>query len=118
MIEAAGFKVFFGADSGYCPAFREIGEHFGGCDVAMLPIGAYEPRWFMKTAHMNPEEAVQSFTDLKARVMVPMHWGTFRLTDEDMLEPPIRTRAAWKSADLPPEALRVLKHGETLTLET
>ena len=118
MIEAPGFKAFFGADSGYCPAFREIGETFGGCDVAMLPIGAYEPRWFMRTAHMNPEEAVQTFIDLKASIMVPMHWGTFRLTDEDMLEPPRRAREAWQAAGLPAAALRLLQHGETLVLGT
>ena len=55
------------ADSGYCPAFREIRERVGSPDVALLPIGAYEPRWFMKPAHMNPEEAVQTYVDLGAR---------------------------------------------------
>ncbi len=117
MIEAGMLSLYFGADSGYCPAFTEIGERFGGCDVALLPIGAYEPRWFMRSAHMNPEEAVQSFLDLRARILVPMHWGTFRLTDEDMREPPIRTRAAWRAAHLPESALRLLRHGETLILE-
>jgi L-ascorbate metabolism protein UlaG (beta-lactamase superfamily) len=67
---------------------------------------------------MNPEEAVQSYLDLKARVMVPMHWGTFRLTDEDMLEPPRRARAAWEAARLSASDLRVLRHGETLIMET
>jgi N-acyl-phosphatidylethanolamine-hydrolysing phospholipase D len=117
MIESKNISAYFGADSGYCPAFREIGDRFGSCDIAMLPIGAYEPRWFMKSAHMNPEEAVQSFLDLKARIMVPMHWGTFRLTDEDMLEPPTRTRAAWQAAGLPDAGLRILRHGETLIME-
>ena len=117
MIETPSFSLFFGADSGYCPAFTEIGERFGGCDVAMLPIGAYEPRWFMRAAHMNPEEAVQSFRDLRARILVPMHWGTFRLTDEDMREPPVRVRAAWQAAELPEAGLRLLQHGETLILE-
>ena len=117
MIEAGAFTLFFGADSGYCPAFTEIGERFGGCDVAMLPIGAYEPRWFMRSAHMNPEEAVQSFQELRGRIMVPMHWGTFRLTDEDMREPPARARAAWQAAGLPDEGLRLLQHGETLIME-
>lgn len=110
-------SVFFAGDSGYCPAFREIGERLGGCDVALLPIGAYEPRWFMRTAHMNPEEAVQSYLDLKAHTFVPMHWGTFRLTDEDMREPPIRLRAAWQAAALPDQQLRILRHGETLIME-
>jgi N-acyl-phosphatidylethanolamine-hydrolysing phospholipase D len=117
MIDAAPFSLFFGADSGYCPAFKEIGARFGGCDVAMLPIGAYEPRWFMRAAHMNPEEAVQSCQDLGARILVPMHWGTFRLTDEDMREPPVRTQAAWDAAGLPAGGLRILQHGETLIME-
>ena len=117
MIRAPHFSAFFCGDSGYCPAFREIGERFGACDIALLPIGAYEPRWFMKTAHMNPEEAVQTFVDLKATTFVPMHWGTFRLTDEDMLEPPKRLRAAWTAAGLPPGRLAILQHGETLIEE-
>lgn len=117
MIESPQFSVFFCGDSGYCPAFREIGAHFDGCDVALLPIGAYEPRWFMRPSHMNPEEAVQTFVDLRARTFVPMHWGTFRLTDEDMLEPPQRVRAAWSAAQLPADQLKVLRHGETLILE-
>lgn len=118
MVEGATRRVYFGADSGYCPGFREIGDRFGSCDVAMLPIGAYEPRWFMRSAHMNPEEAVQSCVDVNATIMVPMHWGTFRLTDEDMLEPPQRARAAWRAAALPPDRLRILRHGETLILES
>lgn len=113
MIEGAARSVYFAGDSGYCPGFREIGERFGGCDIAIVPIGAYEPRWFMKFAHMNPEEAVQTFLDVRARKFIPMHWGTFRLTDEDMLEPPVRVRAAWKAAGLPVEDLHILRHGET-----
>ncbi len=116
MIEG-DFNVYFAGDSGYCPAFREIGARFPKVDVAMLPIGAYEPRWFMRSAHMNPEEAVQSYIDLGARWFVPMHWGTFRLTDEDMREPPERLRRAWQDAVLPAEQLRILQHGETLILE-
>lgn len=117
MVEAPHYSLFFCGDSGYCPAFPEIGERFNGCDVALLPIGAYEPRWFMKSAHMNPEEAVQTFVDLRAKTFVPMHWGTFRLTDEDMLEPPQRVRTAWRAAGLPADGLKVLQHGETLVLE-
>jgi N-acyl-phosphatidylethanolamine-hydrolysing phospholipase D len=114
---AGSHSVFFAGDSGYCPAFTEIRERLGACDVAILPIGAYEPRWFMRAAHMNPEEAVQSYLDLHARWFVPMHWGTFRLTDEDMREPPQRLRTAWREAQLPDEQLRLLQHGETLILE-
>ncbi|MGH7466966.1 MAG: MBL fold metallo-hydrolase [Longimicrobiales bacterium] len=106
-------SVYFAGDSGYCPAFREIGEQLGPCDVALLPIGAYEPRWFMRVAHMNPEEALQAFQELQARHFVAMHWGTFRLTDEDPLEPPLRLRGAWSQAGLPDERLHIPALGET-----
>ena len=71
----------------------------------------------MKASHVNPEEAVRIYQDLGSRgLFIPTHWGTFRLTFEDPLEPPKRTRAAWDQARLPPEDLVVLRHGETLTL--
>jgi N-acyl-phosphatidylethanolamine-hydrolysing phospholipase D len=117
MIEGKKTSVYFAGDSGYCPAFKEIGERFGSCDVALIPIGAYEPRWFMKAAHMNPEEAVQVYREVRARTFIPMHWGTFRLTDEDMREPPIRLRAAWHAAGLPESQLAILRHGETFVME-
>ncbi len=113
---ANGQRVYFAGDSGYHPAFGAIGERYGPFDVALMPIGAYEPRWFMRSLHMNPEEAVDAFRALNARVMVPIHWGTFKLTDEAMDEPPIRARAAWNAAGLPPSGYRQLAHGETLTL--
>lgn len=75
-------KYFFAGDSGYYPGFGEIGRRFPGIDVAMLPIGAYEPRWFMAAQHMNPAESLRAFADLGARTMLAMHWGTFDLTDE------------------------------------
>lgn len=109
-------RVYFAGDTGYHPEFAAIGERCGPFDVALMPIGAYEPRWFMRYLHMNPEEAVAAFRGLNARVMVPIHWGTFKLTDEAMDEPPIRARAAWDAAGLPPSGYRQLAHGETLTL--
>jgi len=113
---ANGRHVYFAGDTGYHPEFGAIGERYGPFDVALMPIGAYEPRWFMRYLHMNPEEAVAAFRALNARMMVPIHWGTFKLTDEAMDEPPIRARAAWDSAGLPPSGYRQLAHGETLTL--
>jgi L-ascorbate metabolism protein UlaG (beta-lactamase superfamily) len=83
----------------------------------MLPIGAYDPRWFMAPAHMNPEEAVRAYRELGGRgAFVAMHWGTFRLTDEDPLEPPVRARAAWEAERLPTRDLAIPRHGETLNL--
>lgn len=104
LLEGGGFKLWHAGDSGYCPAFREIGERFGPIDFAMIPIGAYSPRWFMKEIHMNPEEAVQAFADARCRQAVAMHWGTFRLTDEPLGEPPLRLKTAVAAAGLPAES--------------
>ncbi len=111
-------RVYFGGDSGYGPAFREVGASLGPFDASILPIGAYEPRWFMEPSHMNPEEAVRAFRDLGARgAFVASHWGTFRLADEPPLEPPVRVRDAWRKEGLPETDLHVLRHGETAVLD-
>ena len=116
-VQAARHRVFFAGDTGYHPDFGLIGERWGPFDLALLPIGAYEPRWFMRPVHLNPEEAVQAFIDLggaEGGVLGAVHWGTFKLTDEPMDEPPHRVRAAWSSAGLAGERLWVPRHGETL----
>jgi N-acyl-phosphatidylethanolamine-hydrolysing phospholipase D len=115
-VAAAEKRIFFAGDTAYHPEFAKIKERCGPFDVALLPIGAYEPRWFMRHLHMNPEEAVAACTELSARAMIPIHWGTFKLTDEAMDEPPVRARAAWTAAGLPAEGYCQLAHGETLTL--
>lgn len=112
-----GRKVYFGGDSGYFPGFAEIGRRAGPFDVLLLPIGAYEPRWFMRPHHMNPADAVEAYLDLGGSgVMGAMHWGTFRLTDEDPLEPPRKLRDAWAEKGLDPSLLWILAHGETRSL--
>jgi N-acyl-phosphatidylethanolamine-hydrolysing phospholipase D len=109
--------VYFAGDSGYGPFFSEIGGRLGPFQASLIPIGAYEPRWFMAAAHMNPEEAVQAYLDLGGGgAFVGTHWGTWRLTFEDPLEPPSRARAAWEAAGLPKEELHLPRHGETLVL--
>jgi N-acyl-phosphatidylethanolamine-hydrolysing phospholipase D len=109
-----GRAVYFGGDSGYFPDYPEIRDRVGGFDALLLPIGAYEPRWFMRPVHMNPGEAVRTYGDLGGTgVMMGMHWGTWRLTDEDPLEPPRRTRELWAAEGLPPERLWIPRHGET-----
>jgi len=111
----AGFRVYLGGDSAYASVFEEIGRRLGPFDVSILPIGAYEPRWFMGASHMNPEEAVQVYEDLGGRgAFLPSHWGTFRLTFEDPLEPPERLRAAWSERGLEEQWLHVPRHGETV----
>lgn len=82
-------------DTAYCSVFKTIGEHLGPFDFSAIPIGAYEPRWFMKDAHCDPEEAVQIHKDIKSKQTLAIHWGTFPLADEDVLEPALelaRTR--------------------------
>ncbi len=80
-------KIYFAGDTGYGKFLKELGERFDGFDVSLLPIGAYEPRWFMKTQHMNPEEAVQAHLDLRSKFSIGMHFGTFQLTDEGVYQP-------------------------------
>jgi len=87
MLRANGKTIYFGADSAYDTHFKEIGEMFPGIDLALLGIGAYSPQWFMQTSHTNPPEAVQAFHDLGAKTMIPMHYGTFDVSDEPFGEP-------------------------------
>jgi len=87
VVRVDGVTIYFAGDSGYSPHFAEIGARFPSIDVALLPIGAYEPRWFMSPIHMNPEEAVRAHLDLHTRASVGMHFGTFQLTDEGIDEP-------------------------------
>jgi len=122
-IAAEARRVYFGGDSGLHPEFGRIGERCGPFDTTLLPIGGYEPRWFMRPVHMNPEEAVVAYRELarsgregRPPTFVAMHWGTFKLTDEPMDEPPRRLRAAWAEAGLPPDRLWVPAHGETRAL--
>jgi N-acyl-phosphatidylethanolamine-hydrolysing phospholipase D len=110
--------VYFAGDTAYCPAFVEIGTRVGPFDACLLPIGAYEPRWYMRYVHMTPEEAVRAFEELcqgsvAGSCLVPIHWGTFRIADDALDEPPRRLLAEWKAAQLPPSALAMLAHGET-----
>jgi L-ascorbate metabolism protein UlaG (beta-lactamase superfamily) len=87
MIEHQGRRIYHAGDSAYFDGFKEIGQHCGRPDVALLPIGAYHPESF-RHVHMGPDDAIQVFKDLRARWLVPMHYGTFRLSFEDMDEPP------------------------------
>jgi N-acyl-phosphatidylethanolamine-hydrolysing phospholipase D len=117
LLEVGGTQVFFAGDTGYSPEFSEIGAAFPGIDLALLPIGAYNPRWFMRSVHIDPAEAVQIFRDLGAHQAAAMHWGTFRLTLEPLNEPPQKLREAMAVAGLPEERFWVLQHGETRGLE-
>jgi L-ascorbate metabolism protein UlaG (beta-lactamase superfamily) len=116
VVEAGGVTIYFAGDTGYGPHFAEIGDRFPAIDVALMPIGAYEPRWFMQPMHMNPDEAVRAHLDVKARLSVGMHFGTFQLTDEGIDEPLRALDRARADHDIAPDAFRVLEFGETLVL--
>lgn len=93
LIDSPSLRTLFVGDSGYSDDFKTIAKKLGKVDLALVPIGAYDPRWFMKSAHMNPEEALQVVKDVGAKRAIGMHWGTFALTDEPMAEPGERADA-------------------------
>lgn len=111
-----GRRVYFAGDTGYGHWFTRIGRRHPGIDLALLPIGAYDPRWWLSDVHCDPEEAVRAAQDLGARRMAPMHWGTFVLSAEPVLEPLTRVRAAWEKAGLPREDLWDLPVGASRVL--
>jgi L-ascorbate metabolism protein UlaG (beta-lactamase superfamily) len=113
VVSVDGVTIYFAGDSGYSPQFAEIGARVAAIDVALIPIGAYEPRWFMEPVHMNPEEAVRVHLDVKARVSIGMHFGTFHLTDEGIDDPLRALERAREAAGVAPGAFRVLDFGET-----
>jgi L-ascorbate metabolism protein UlaG (beta-lactamase superfamily) len=116
VIEGDWPRVFFAADTGYWRHFEEVRASVGAIALALLPIGAYEPRWFMRPAHMNPADAVQAHLDLQARLSVAMHFGTFRLTDEARDDPPQHLGEALDARGVPRDRFRVLRPGQTLTV--
>ena len=116
VIEVDGRRLFFAGDSGYASHFVEVRERCGAIDFALLPIGAYEPRWFMKDIHMNPDEAVQAHLDLAAVRSVGMHFGTFRLTTEAIDEPIRALDRAKRERGLDHGAFATLDFGESLQL--
>jgi len=107
---------YHSGDTAYGEHFAEIGARMGSIDWAMLPIGGYAPRWFMEPQHVDPIEAARGFTALGAKNLLAMHWGTFRLTDEAVGEPPERLRAYWQEQGLPPERVWICDVGEARAL--
>lgn len=114
VVEVEERRLFFAGDSGYAPHFAEIRERLGAIDLALLPIGAYEPRWFMKDIHMNPAEAVQAHLDLGATLSLGMHFGTFQLTAEAIDEPLHALDRARREREVHPDAFLTLGFGDSL----
>jgi L-ascorbate metabolism protein UlaG (beta-lactamase superfamily) len=116
VVRVDGVTIYFAGDTGYSPQFAAIAAMCPSIDVALLPIGAYEPRWFMKPVHMNPEEAVRAHLDVGSRVSVGMHFGTFQLTDEAIDEPLRALERARARQSVSAEAFRVLDCGESVVV--
>jgi L-ascorbate metabolism protein UlaG (beta-lactamase superfamily) len=116
VVQAGGHRILFAGDTGYGPHLREIAARLGPIDLALLPIGAYEPRWFMKDIHMNPAEAVQAHHDLAARRSIAMHFGRFQLTPEGIDEPVRELATALRERDVPTESFRALEVGDSVWL--
>jgi N-acyl-phosphatidylethanolamine-hydrolysing phospholipase D len=113
---AQPFSVYFAGDTGYSADFRRLGAAFGCFDLALIPIGAYEPRWFMSPQHVDPQQAVQIFQDVHAKKAIGIHWGTFELADEPLDEPPKKLAEATREAGLADDAFTVLHHGQMIRL--
>lgn len=117
MIDVGGKRIYFAGDSGYGDFFSEIRRQLGPIDFAMLPIGAYEPRWFMHPIHMNPAEAVQAHLDLESPRTIGMHFGTFRMTSEGIDAPLIALDEARRANNVTPDQFRTLEFGASLRLD-
>ena len=116
LIRGGGLSTFFAGDTGYSRDFADIRARLGAVDFAMIPAGAYEPRWFMGPQHVDPREAIRIHRDLGARLSLGIHWGTFELTDEPLDEPPRAVARELAAAGVDPGTFRVVRHGETLAL--
>jgi len=118
VIDAPAGRTYFVADSGYGEGrnFRAVRERHGPLRLAILPIGAYEPRWFMSSAHMNPAESVQAFIDCGAEQALGHHYGTFQLTDEPIDAPLAALADALQAAGISHERFRTLQPGQVWEL--
>ena len=108
--------IYYAGDSVYCTHFRDIRERLGSPRVALLPIGAFEPRWFMSPVHMDPAQAVQAHLDLGAVTSVAVHYGSFALADDEQGQPERELTAALRAQRVPQSRFRMLPHGDAVGL--
>ncbi|KAA0966254.1 MBL fold metallo-hydrolase [Sporosarcina sp. ANT_H38] len=117
IVQDSNQTLYFAGDSGYFEGFREIGDKYS-IDYCLMPIGAYEPEWFMAAQHVSPEDAVKAFINTRSKVMIPMHYGAYRLADDTPKEALDRLLAEWTKRKLDDNKLAVMKLGETIHMET
>ncbi|KAH3819066.1 N-acyl-phosphatidylethanolamine-hydrolyzing phospholipase D-like [Dreissena polymorpha] len=112
VVKGPRHSFYFAGDTGYCYAFKQIGRIHGPFSLAAIPIGAYEPRWFMQPQHVNTDEAVEMHKDLRSEQSVGIHWGTFKLTNEPYMEPKEKLEKILNLQKLPLSSFVTVKHGE------
>jgi len=113
---AGSGRIYFAGDTAYADFFSEIPRRLGKLDLALIPVGAYEPRWFMKVVHMDPTEAIRAVQELGSPQSIAMHFGTFQLTGEAIDEPTRRLRAECDALGMAVSAFRPLGFGESFSL--
>ena len=116
VLVANGRRIYFAGDTAYANFFPDIRGRLGPIDLALLPIGAYEPRWFMRAVHMNPAESVQAHLDLAPRESIGMHFGTFQLTLEPIDEPVRALSEALRARGVSPPTFRTIGFGESVAV--
>ena len=117
VVEEGPQRIYHAGDTAWFEGFGEIGRRYPGLLAALLPIGGYRPAWFMEQQHLSPEQAGRAFLELGADRLLPMHWGTFQLTDEPLSEPAGRIREWWRRhGPGDRRTLNLLAVGETLVL--
>jgi N-acyl-phosphatidylethanolamine-hydrolysing phospholipase D len=118
ILQVGDKTIWYSGDTGYNPyQFKEIGQKFKTIDLALISIGAYEPRWFMKEMHINPEEAVQIHQDIRSRHSIAVQWGTFQLTSEPIDDPPLKLKEALQRKGIPKQQFELLKIGGTRIIQ-
>ena len=116
VIQSKRGQIFFAGDTGHSPIFKEIGDRFSPVQISIIPIGAYRPRWFMSPVHVDPPEAIQILKDTRSHIAIAGHWGTFKLSDEPLGEPPAYLRKALRENGVDGKQFIIMKFGETLRL--
>ena len=116
VLEFPAKKIYFGGDSGYASHYQDTYQKFGSIDVALIPIGGYDPRTFMKYAHVNPEEAVKAHLDLKSKKSIGMHYGTFQLTAEKINDPVDELNIAKEKYNILPADFIAAEFGQTVVI--
>jgi len=110
------YRLFFAGDTGYSADFSELGQRFGGFDFSAIPVGCYEPRWFMSKQHVNEDDAVRIHQDVKSQLSMGIHWGTFRLCDEPIQAPLQGLPKARAQHGVADDAFVLFQLGETRVL--